>query len=279
MAFTVTAEELKNELEQGTNVVIIDVRFDLQEPEAGRRWYMEEHLPGAVYLDLNKDLSSKPVKHGGNHPLPDEGRFAKRLGDLGIDRETKLIIYDQENDMYASRCWWLLYYMGHEEMYILEGGFSRWKELGYETTDQVPHYPQKQYNASVRPELVATMEEVKEKIRNKRAILIDSRSKERYLGLEEPLYEKAGHIPGAKHYFWKDVFTEGGKWKDPSELEKHFQTLPKGEEIIVSCGSGVSACPNFIALKLAGYEKVKLYPGSFSDWISYEENEVATGEE
>src|SRR5690625_4835394 len=118
------------------------------------------------------------------------------------------------------------------------------------------------------------MQDVKQKMKEKSAILIDSRSRERYLGKTEPLYAKAGHIPGATNYFWKDVLDENGLWKSDKELTAHFKALSKNDEIIVSCGSGVSACPNVLALKMAGYENVKLYPGSFSDWISYEENKV-----
>src|SRR5699024_8545227 len=122
-----------------------------------------------------------------------------------------------------------------------------------------------------------TMEDVKERDQES-TILLDSRAFERYLGKVEPLYDRSGHIPGAKNYFWQDVLTDG-KWKDEQALEKHFEKLPKDKEIIVSCGSGVSACPNILALQAIGYTNVKLYPGSFSDWISYPENDLETENE
>ena len=280
MSFLINVNRLKNRLENpGNNTVIVDVRFQLDDPDAGRKLYLKDHLPGAVYMDLDKDLSGKVEKHGGSHPLPDMKMFTSKLGNIGIDNDTAVIIYDQSNDMFAARMWWLLYYLGHEKVYVLDGGYEQWVMDGNKVTDEIPQLEAKVYQPAIRVDAKADIEEVKEKLENQSASLIDSRSKERYLGKTEPLYGKAGHIPGAKHFFWKDIFNEKGKWKKADELKSHFEAFDKDEEIIVSCGSGISACPNVLALKLAGYENVKLYPGSFSDWISYEENEVETKEE
>jgi thiosulfate/3-mercaptopyruvate sulfurtransferase len=280
MSYLISVNRLKNRLENpGNNTVIVDVRFQLDDPDAGRKLYLKDHLPDAVYMDLEKDLSGKAEKHGGKHPLPDMKMFTGKLGQIGIDNDTTVIIYDESNDMFAARMWWLLYYLGHEKVYVLDGGYEQWILDGNEVTDEIPQLEAKVYQPSIRTEAKADIEEVKEKLENQSATLIDSRSKERYLGKTEPLYGKAGHIPGAKHFFWKDILNDKGKWKKPDELKSHFEAFDKDEEIIVSCGSGISACPNVLALKLAGYENVKLYPGSFSDWISYEENEVETKEE
>lgn len=280
MSYLISVNRLKNRLENpGNHTVIVDVRFQLDDPDAGRKLYLKDHLPGAVYMDLKKDLSGKPEKHGGSHPLPDMKMFSSKLGQIGIDNDTSVIIYDQSNDMFAARMWWLLHYLGHEKAYVLDGGYERWIMDGNEVTDEIPQLEKKVYQPSIRTDAKVDMEEVKEKLENQSARLIDSRSMERYLGKTEPLYGKAGHIPGAKNYFWKEVLNDNGKWKKPAELKNHFAAFDKSEEIIVSCGSGISACPNVLALKLAGYENVKLYPGSFSDWISYEENEVETKEE
>lgn len=269
-------ERLKNNVD---NTVILDTRFELTEANVGRSLYEEGHIPNAIHFDLNKDLSSTPGKHGGGHPIPETDVFAKKLGEAGIDNDTTVVIYDQANDMYAARAWWLLHYFGHENVYLLDGGFQKWVEAGYEVTKEIPQPEKKNFEAKIAPNLTVNMEEVKDKMANKSAILLDSRAKERYLGQVEPMYTKAGHIPGAKNYFWKQVLQEDGLWKDEEALKENFASLPKDEEIIVSCGSGVSACPNYIGLKLAGYENVKLYPGSYSDWVSYEENEVETKEE
>lgn len=280
MSHLISVNRLRSRLEnKQNNTIIIDVRFQLNDPDAGRKAYLENHLPGAVYLDLNKDLSGKVEKHGGSHPLPDMELFKNKIGNLGVDRDTSVIIYDQANDMFAARLWWLLDNMGLEKIYVLDGGYEGWLEAGNEVTEEVPKLEKKQLQAVFRKNSMVDIDELKERLSNNTAILIDSRSKDRYLGKTEPLYGKSGHIPGAKSFFWKDVLNKDGSWKRKEALENHFASLPKTQEIIVSCGSGVSACPNVLALKTAGYENVKLYPGSFSDWISYEDNKVEKREE
>ncbi|GIP63552.1 thiosulfate sulfurtransferase [Virgibacillus pantothenticus] len=280
MTYVISVERLKNRLKNNLkNTVIIDVRFQLMDPEAGRKAYLQDHIPGAIFMDIEKDLSGKKLKHGGNHPLPDLTMLAAKLGKVGVDHDTTVVLYDDHNDMFAARAWWLLHYMGHNKVYVLDGGYTRWKETGNETTVEIPQLKPKLFHLKMRPNQTANMEEVKEKVKQNAAVLIDSRAKERYLGDHEPMYARAGHIPGAKHYFWKDVLDANGSWKKKEALEKQFASLSKDEEIIVSCGSGISACPNILALKSLGFKNVKLYPGSFSDWISYEDNEVAIGED
>ncbi|WP_042220493.1 sulfurtransferase [Oceanobacillus manasiensis] len=282
MSYIISVERLKKRLENENNkdnTVIVDVRFQLTDSEAGRKQYIKDHLPGAVYLDLEKDLSSKPEKHGGKHPLPDMTAFSRKLGKIGIDHETTVVIYDQENEMFASRLWWLLHSLGHQRSYVLDGGYNEWVRQGNDITDQMPELDSKLFRPIILEGQTANIEEVREKLENDTAILIDSRERERYLGNKEPLYHKAGHIPGAKNYFWKNVLNSKGAWKKDIELKDQFSNLSKDTQIIVSCGSGISACPNVLALKMAGYENVKLYPGSFSDWISYDENEIETKEE
>lgn len=280
MSYIVTSEWVSKRLEEtDSNLIIVDCRFELQSPEVGKRLFIENHLPTAVYLDLNKDLSGPTQQHGGNHPLPDMHEFAEKLGNLGIDEKTTVVVYDQANEMYAPRLWWLLTYMGHEDVYILDGGYEKWVAEGRTVTQEIVTRTPKVFTPHIQTDAKVDIEGVKEKLGNQSAILIDSRAKDRYLGKVEPLYARAGHIPGAKNYFFKGVLKDNGLWKNTQEMEVHFADLPKNKEIIVSCGSGVSACPNIIALKQAGYTNVKLYPGSYSDWISYEENEVETMEE
>ena len=280
MSYIVTSEWVSKHLEERDNdLVMVDCRFELQSPDVGKRLYIDNHLPTAVYLDLNKDLSGPTQQHGGNHPLPDMHEFAEKLGNLGIDEKTTVVVYDQANEMYAPRLWWLLTYMGHEDVYVLDGGYEKWVAEGRTVTQEIVTRTPKVFTPHIQEDEKVDMDEVKEKLSNQSAILIDSRAKDRYLGKVEPMYSKAGHIPGAKNYFFKGVLKDNGLWKNTQEIEAHFADLPKDQEIIVSCGSGVSACPNIIALKQAGFTNVKLYPGSYSDWISYEENNVETKEE
>lgn len=280
MSFIVTENWLNEKLNnKEDDIVAVDVRSALNDSEIGRQKYEESHIPRAVFLDLKSDLSGEAQQHGGNHPLPNINEFAEKLGAAGIGNQTTVVCYDDANGMFASRMWWLLHYIGHEKVYVLDGGFKKWVEAGNQVTSDVPQPMPKEFQPTILENAIVNMEEVKEKMDESSAILLDSRAKERYLGSTEPLYSKSGHIPGAKNFFWQNVLSENGLWKDEPALKDNFSSLPKEAEIIVSCGSGISACPNIIGLKEAGYENVKLYPGSFSDWISYEDNEIATGEE
>lgn len=280
MSFLVSVDHLANMIKnKEENIVVVDVRFQLTNPDAGKDAYLEEHIPGAVYLDLNKDLSGEVKEHGGSHPLPEREELASKLGQLGIDQETTVVIYEEKNGMFSARCLWLLHDLGHEDAYILDGGLTKWIEENNEVSTDIPKTEKKTFQLGSTHNETVNMQDVKQKMKEKSAILIDSRSRERYLGNTEPLYAKAGHIPGAKNYFWKDVLNEDGIWRTEKELEDHFAELPKDKEIIVSCGSGVSACPNILALKRAGFKNIKLYPGSFSDWISYNDNQLETKEE
>lgn len=279
MSEIVSVKWLAETMKENPNTIIVDVRFQLTDDEAGRKAYLDGHIPNAVYLDLNKDLSEKAQKHGGNHPLPDMETFTAKLGHIGIGNNTTVVVYGKDNDMFAGRLWWLLHYVGHDKVYLLDGGFDEWVRKGHDVSTDIPKLEAKTFVPRIQEDEAVDIEQVKEKLNDKSAILIDSRGKDRYLGKTEPLYTKAGHIPGAKNYFWKNVLNNEGKWKGAADLAENFKGLPKDKEIIVSCGSGVSATPNVLALKTAGFKNVKLYPGSYSDWISYEENEVEKKEE
>lgn len=275
---------------------IVDCRFTLGKPQAGRESYEQEHIPGAVYLDLELDLSSPVTEHGGRHPLPDPQVLAARLSRLGISNDTRIVAYDDESGMNAARLWWLLRYLGHEQVFILEDSFSTWKAEKYPVTDHQPIRVPSTFVANVQAQMLAGVDEVRtvsEKTVAAKAdtvdsgastpspalpILIDSRAGDRFQGQNETLDKKAGHIPGALNYFWKNTQKADGSYKSAEELQDHFSGLDKDREIIVYCGSGVTACPNILALEKAGFNNVRLYAGSWSDWISYEENPVATGE-
>lgn len=275
MTYIISPQKLADWKKQANkNVVIIDVRADLHDKEYGVKKYTEDHLPGAHFLDLDKDLSSEAQRHGGNHPLPDTEVFANKLGEIGIDNDTRVVVYDDRANMFAPRAWFLLRHVGLENVYVLDGGYEGWKEEGLSVTAELPEAEGANFVPQVNLDEIVSLDDVKN--RSDEVTLIDSRAYERYLGLEEPLYDKAGHIPGAINYFWEDVIDENGRWKNEQLLREHFDVLSKEHPIIVSCGSGVSACANLLALRRIGYDNVKLYPGSFSDWISYEDNPIVT---
>ncbi|WP_066174016.1 sulfurtransferase [Bacillus marinisedimentorum] len=274
MKTIVPAEWLYQHLHD-SQVIAVDCRFDLGDPSKGERDFKEGHIPGAVYFDLEKDLSGPAAKHGGRHPLPDIEQFSDKLGEAGIGNDTLVVAYDDQGSAMASRLWWLLRYMGHNRVKVLDGGFAAWKEAGFAVeTDEAKHPPQR-FVPAVKSELTADMEEVKSRLHGTGTVIIDSREPERYAGRTEPIDPVAGHIPGAVNHFWKNLLRDDNTWRQASVIERQFGQVDREKEIIVHCGSGVTACPNILALSESGYTNVKLYPGSWSDWCSYEDNPIA----
>jgi thiosulfate/3-mercaptopyruvate sulfurtransferase len=273
MHFVKSVDWLKNHLND-RNVKVIDCSFSLGDSSAGKTSYLKEHIPGAVYFDLEKDLSGHVKEHGGRHPLPNMKNFLRKIENAGIDNESMIIAYDQGEGAFASRCWWLFRYLGHEQVFVLNGGFKAWNEKGLETQVTVPDYCERSYTPSFKEDMLASLEEVERISEGKsRAILLDSRSKERYLGLEEPIDRIPGHIPNAINTPW----TEGvdkGFFRNLDKQKQRFASFDKTDHIVVYCGSGVTATPNILSLLEAGFQDVKLYAGSYSDWVSYEHHKV-----
>lgn len=278
MKHVVEMEWLSRHLED-PNVRIVDCRFQLGAPEEGFNAYLKDHIPGAFYFDLERDLSSEVKEHGGRHTLPDVEELAGKLSAAGIDEHVTVIAYDDQGGPFASRMWWLLNYLGHSKAFILNGTYSQWKENGYHVTDKIPQLSFCNFEVDIQSELLIERNELIEKVRttNEDYILLDSREEKRYLGMEEPVDKIAGHIPTARHFFWKDTLTASQKWKTVKQQSSRLDGLDKEKEIIVYCGSGVTACPNVLTLKEADFTNVRLYVGSWSDWITYEDCIIETG--
>ena len=257
---------------------LIDVRASLTDPETGRRLYAAGHLPGAVHLSLGDDLSGPVGAHGGRHPLPDMARFAATLGNLGVGDGSEVVVYDDSSGMFAARLWWLLRYAGFDRVRVLNGGFSAWVAAGLPVTRALPDPAPATLTLALRPEMVADMAEVRSKLGDPGVALIDARAPERYRGIVEPLDARAGHIPGAINKPFAENL-EGGHFKFPDALRARFAETEGAAEVILYCGSGVSAAHNALALEEAGMPGARLYVGSWSDWSSYDENPVATGDE
>ncbi|MEC5186433.1 sulfurtransferase [Geobacillus thermodenitrificans] len=275
MASLVSHEWLLTHLSE-ENIRILDCRFWLGDPSKGAAVYRDDHIPGAVYMDLERDLSSPVAEHGGRHPLPSAAQAAEVFGRAGIDETVTVVVYDDQHGAMAARCWWLLRYFGHERVYVLDGNYSEWKKKGYPVTDTIPAVSPRRFQPQPDRSWLATVDEVRAAVRDRSAVLIDSREWKRYAGLEEPIDRRPGRIPGAVHRFWKDGVAEGGYWKSAADQAARFADLDREAPLIVYCGSGVTACPNVLALKEAGYRNVRLYVGSFSDWISYPDHPVET---
>ncbi|HAG85160.1 MAG TPA: sulfurtransferase [Cyanobacteria bacterium UBA12227] len=267
--FIISGEYLNEHLND-PQVVIVDCRFALTEPELGYQQYQISHIPGAYYLDLNKDLAAPVGRHGGRHPLPDINEFANKLAAIGINfQETLVVAYDDSRFAFASRLWWLLRYLGHDRVALLDGGWGAWHSQGYPVTDALPRPQPGHFVPQVRDNWVVDINQVKARKDLSEVVLVDSRESDRYLGKREPIDPIAGHIPGAINYPWQEVTDAQGYVRPVTTQEQRWSEVKKSNDIIVYCGSGVTACVNLLSLELAGIQTGKLYAGSWSDWCSY----------
>jgi len=259
-------------------VLIVDCRFSLADPLAGQQQYAKGHIPGAYFLDLNQDLSGSVQQHGGRHPLPDIGQFAAKLSAIGVRSSEKqqpsfVIAYDDSRLAFAARLWWLLRYLGHDQVAVLDGGFTSWQSQGYPITDAIPQPQPGGFLPQLRSDWVVDIDSVKKRKDAPGVVLIDSRESERFRGEQEPIDPIAGHIPGAVNYPWQTVTDASGKLLSIPEQQQRWANLTPFDqgigEVIVYCGSGVTACVNLLSLELAGVSNTRLYAGSWSDWCSY----------
>ena len=250
-------------------LVIIDCRFSLLEPQLGWQQYSAGHIPGAYYLDLNRHLSGPVQPHGGRHPLPDWERFADTLSLLGIQSnpQTPVVIYDASRFAYAARLWWMLCYLGHDNVSLLDGGINAWTEAGLPLSNVTLQPKAGQFVPQPQTDWLVDINDVRQ--RQPGTLVVDSRSNERFRGAREPIDPVAGSIPGAVNYFWQDITTETGLLRHPFELAYHWRAIDDANEVIVYCGSGVTACVNLFSQTVAGKPMGKLYPGGWSDWCSY----------
>ncbi|MCT1401772.1 sulfurtransferase [Paenibacillus sp. p3-SID867] len=279
MSNLVSKEWVLKQLESNPDqLVIADVRFSPGNEGYGLEAYQREHVPGAVFIDLKKDLMDPPGEHGGRSPLPQPDELARRLGNLGIDTNTPVVVYDDDLRPEGARLWWILKYLGHGSAFILDGGYAGWKSAGYPLISGKIEVTPRSFQASVQEDWLADVNEVRVKLGAAGVTLLDSRDWKQFTGETAPLDPVAGHIPGAVHAYWKDGVDEDGTLKGAERQRERFAGIDPDHEVIVYCGSGLSACPNVLALREAGYRNVKLYAGSWSDWISYKENEIAAGE-
>jgi len=245
---------------------VVDARFELGVPAAGEAMYQAGHVPGAVYLDLDRDLADPPGDRG-RHPLPDPDAFAAKLGQLGVGDEHEVVVYDQTGTMYAARAWWLIRYLGADRVRFLDGGFRAWQAAGGPVTTEVPSYPPARFTPRPRRDMVVEAGELQARLGDEGLRLLDARAPERYRGEVEPIDAVAGHIPGAVNRPFAAGMGEKGLLP-PEELRRVFRVeeLRDDLEVVAYCGSGVSAAHLVLSLEVAGRGGVRLYPGSWSEW-------------
>jgi thiosulfate/3-mercaptopyruvate sulfurtransferase len=263
------------------NWVVVDCRSLLSDHEFGRRSYTANHIPGAVFLDLDEDLAGPVAPDTGRHPLPDVKSIVAALGAVGIENSSHVVVYDQDNGAVAARAWWILRWLGHESVYLLDGGYSQWRQLGFplEVGEATPHPTQYHETPGVTRVLTtAELEENLDKLQEHK--LLDARDRQRFLGELEPIDPVAGHVPGAISLPFADFVREDGTWRPLSEratlLEKALGP-DRNVDWSVMCGSGVTACHLAISGIEAGYTEPRLYVGSWSEWIRDANRPIETG--
>ena len=277
----IVANELQEALSR-PQTLAVDCRFDLADPTAGRRSYEQGHVPGAVFLDLDEDLAGPVTETTGRHPLPDPGELAQKLGRLGISRSDEIVVYDASHGGVAARAWWILRWLGHENVRLLDGGFASWERLGLPIETGSTMREPVGYAPSVRDGLVLTTDEL---LRGAEGIaannLLDARDAARFRGEHEPIDPVAGHIPGTRNLPFGDFVREDGTWRPLEERAALLGGALGGESVedwSVMCGSGVTACHLAISGLEAGLPEPRLYVGSWSEWIRDPHRPIA-GEE
>ncbi|AOK31416.1 3-mercaptopyruvate sulfurtransferase [Burkholderia singularis] len=262
------------------SVLVFDCRFDLTDPGAGEQAYAAGHIPGAHYLHLDRDLSGPKTGTNGRHPLPARDALAETLKARGLEQNQQVVAYDAQGGMYAARLWWLLRWLGHDSVAVLDGGLQAWQAAGQPSTQDAPQASAGNFRALAPLATVVDAQTVLANLTAKDRIVIDARAADRYRGENETLDRVGGHIPGALNRFFKDNLTADGRFKSGHELREAFQALlgaTPPNRAILQCGSGVTACHNALAMEIAGLHDAALYAGSWSEWSADPSRPVATG--
>lgn len=282
LAQLISTQDLQQRLQQ-EDLLLLDCRFALEDPAYGRRSYLEGHLPGAHFLDLEQDLSAPVIKGvTGRHPLPDPSALVERLRSCGLRQHSQVVLYDDGPGAFAARAWWLLVWLGkRDDLYLLDGGLKAWREAGLELTCAAPDNAPGDFCAEPDNSLVLTAEQLAVRLGTADLTLLDARALPRFRGEIEPIDPVAGHIPGAQCAAFTDNLGADGRFLPADELRQRFDAL-RGERplenLVAYCGSGVTACHNLFAMNLAGYPLAPLYAGSWSEWITNPARPVATGQ-
>ena len=248
---------------------LFDCRHDLAKPGLGEGQYRDAHLPGALFASLDRDLSAPKDGTNGRHPLPDPGAFIAWLGQCGLKPDDTVVCYDAGNGAMAARLWWMLRWVRHARVAVLDGGFAKWTKEGRPVTAEVPTFPRTSYPARVRADAAIAVDSLERNVSS--SLLVDARAPARWRGEAEPIDPVAGRIPGAKNRFNLDNVQADGTFKNPEVLKKDFLSVLDGRapgEVVHYCGSGVAACHNLLAMEHAGLPGGRLYAGSWSEWIA-----------
>ncbi|MGQ0580274.1 MAG: sulfurtransferase [Betaproteobacteria bacterium] len=274
----ISVADLANHL-GGEELVIFDCRHELTNPAFGQKAYAASHVPGARFAHADRDLAGPLTGKNGRHPLPDPNAFIAWLGRMGVTNSSQVVGYDDAGGSYASRLWWMLRWVGHRKVAVVDGGWQAWIAADHPVTQERPTPMPAKFSGTPDCSWVDAATVAKH-LHSREMVLIDARSKDRFHGRNETIDPVAGHIPGALNRFFKDNLNAQGFFKSPAELRADFQSLvgtASAQQVVHQCGSGVSACHNLLAMEFAGIKGSRLYPGSWSEWIADPSRPVATG--
>lgn len=280
----ITPQQLMTLQGSGAPLRIFDCSFDLMNPAAGEQQYLDSHIPGAVYVHLDRDLSVKGASDaasGGRHPLPSREAFARWLGKTGFDNTMQAVVYDRQGVNYCGRLWWMLKWAGHDAVAVLDGGLQAWVAAGGAVATG-PREPVSPSNYALAPAIarLATTNLIADRLGSAAQTVVDARAAPRFRGEVEPLDPVAGHIPGALNRPFAANIGEDGRFKPAAQLRAEFEALLGGRDpasVVHHCGSGVSAVPNVLAMEIAGLGTTALYAGSWSEWCSDTSRPVERG--
>jgi thiosulfate/3-mercaptopyruvate sulfurtransferase len=274
----ISAETLARHLDDPA-FVVVDCRHNLSDVDTGERAYLAGHVPGAVFMHLDRDLSGVKTGSNGRHPLPEIAALAATFGLAGIDATRQVVACDQNSGMWASRLWWLLRWLGHDAVAVLDGGVDRWLAEGRQQTREFPT-PRPTRFVPKPPAPIASADEILRDLGDDALFVLDARAPERYRGDVEPIDPVAGHIPGARNRPYTDNLTEQGTFKPAAQLRSEYEALLGAtplSAVVHHCGSGVTACHNVLAMSIAGLPGSRLYPGSWSEWVADPARPVVRG--
>ncbi len=278
---TIVSTEVLAQHLNDPNWIVFDCRFTLTNQETGSKAYQTSHIPGARYAHLDKDLSGPVTEKSGRHPLPDVQQLCEKLSRWGVDSSKQVVVYDDSFGAMAVKMWWLLRWLGHENVALLDGGLPKWRKEKRPMSAELPQIIQEKFVVRLHKEMQANAAEVDNARQERCRLVIDARPEQRYTGEREPLDKVAGHIPGSVNWVFDENLDFDGTYLPAEELREAYLKLLNGvkpELVIHSCGSGVTACHNMLAMEIAGMNGGKLYAGSWSEWITDPSRPVATGE-
>jgi thiosulfate/3-mercaptopyruvate sulfurtransferase len=262
--------------------VVVDCRFDLTDPAQGEQVYLDAHIPGARYAHLDRDLSGTKTGANGRHPLPTAAEMTTRFGTLGIAPGRQVVAYDADSGMYAARLWWMLRYMGHDAVAVLDGGLARWTGDGRAVRGGREVLQPATFVGAPREDWRLNVDDIVRDLGHPDRLLVDARAEPRFRGETEPLDTRAGHIPGARNVFFQRNLGDDQTFKPADALRAEWLAALGNrppEQVVMYCGSGVTACHNLLALEHAGLPGARLYPGSWSEWSADSARPIATGPE